>query len=294
MKTRSFPFILFYLFLGISGFINGQAPAPSSWFKATLVAPNVWCIDDHGADNMYLVIGSDSALLIDTGLGAANLRDYVKSITGLPLIILNTHGHPDHAGANYQFETVYAHPADFPSINFFSSPQVRKSMGRSMLGGASVPENELFTDTLNLKPVLLKPVQEGYVFRLGGRSLEVISVPGHTPGGICLLDQEHKILFSGDNNNTLVWLHIQGCLPLETYLKSLEKLNARVNEFTTLMPGHGTPIESSFVGEQISCLKSILDGSCEAKPYESFAGNGMVCTYKRAMVAYNPENLRVK
>jgi glyoxylase-like metal-dependent hydrolase (beta-lactamase superfamily II) len=279
------------LFLVTAIAVKCQVPQ-SSWFRAQQLSQNIWRIDDHGADNMYLVIGNDSALLIDTGLGAANLRDYVKSFTTLPLIVVNTHGHPDHAGANYQFETVYAHPADFQLIAFFSKPDQRRNAGRLMMGGASVPDHEKFTDTLDMKPVILKPVQEGQVFDLGGCTLEVIGVPGHTQGSICLLDREDKVLFTGDNDNTLVWLHIQGCAPLETYLRSLEKLQSRVNEFTTLMPGHGLPIESSFISEQIDCVKSILDGSCEAKPYESFAGNGMTCTYKRATVAYNPNNLR--
>ena len=124
-----------------------------------------------------------------------------------------------------------------------------------------------------------------------GRELELIEVPGHTPGSICLLDRNLRTLFTGDNNNSLVWLFLDGCMPLEIYLQSLEHLMSRAEEFDTLMPGHGVPLESDFIGEQIICIKNILDGSCEGETYESFAGPALICYYKRAGVAFNPDNL---
>src|SRR5512144_3125685 len=99
---------------------SGQPPASPGaaepWLKATTVADGVWRIDDHGGDNMYLVAGRSAALLIDTGLGVAKLADFVKTLTALPVTVVNTHGHPDHAGGNGQFGTVYAPPADFDAI----------------------------------------------------------------------------------------------------------------------------------------------------------------------------------
>lgn len=266
----------------------------SKWFTSTQVATNVWCIDDHGIDNIYLVLGSDSALLIDTGFGLGDLPAYVKSITNLPLIVINTHGHPDHTGGNYQFKTVYAPVRDFELIDYFKSPERRIPAVNSILSNFKINKDELFDDTVNLKPVELKPLSEGHIFRLGGRNLEVISVPGHTPGAICLLDIENKLLFAGDHCNFLVWLHTPDSLPLEVFLQSLKKIQVRATEFSTIMPGHGSPVETSFINEQISCVESILDGSCEGKFYESFAGNGMICTCEKASITYNPENLKIK
>jgi hydroxyacylglutathione hydrolase len=275
----------------ITGNVQSQTPAASSWFKASQVSPGVWCIDDHGNDNMYLVIGKDSALLIDNGIGAANLRDYVNALTNLPLKVVVTHGHSDHAGSDYQFSEVYIHPDDMSMAAIYS-----KLPNKNMAKANNIPiaESDIFRDTLNHKPTVLKAVHEGYIFKLGGRSLEVIHVPGHTPGELVLLDKENKILFTGDNSNTLVWLFLMNCVPLEVYLESLEKLNKRANEFHLIFPGHGIPITDGFLDEQIQCVKNILDGTCVGEKYETFAGNGLLCTYKRASVAYNPDNLRKK
>ena len=97
--------------------------------KTRQLADNVWLIDESGAVNMYLVTGQDSALLIDTGTGAGNLLECVRSITSLPLIVVNTHGHPDHAGSNYRFEKIFAHPEDFDAVRQFSHTDLRAGEG---------------------------------------------------------------------------------------------------------------------------------------------------------------------
>jgi glyoxylase-like metal-dependent hydrolase (beta-lactamase superfamily II) len=248
---------------------------PDSRFKAKLVAEKVWCIDDKGADNFYLVEGKDKALLIDTGTGAGHLKEYLVSLTKLPIIVANTHGHPDHAGGNFEFDQVYAHPADFEMIQKYGNQEKRA-------GNA------------NPKSTVLNSVKQGYQFDLGGRKLEVVEVPGHTKGSICLLDSRHRILFTGDNDNSLVWLFLKECTPLEIYLQTLEKLNQRAGEFETILPGHGIPLDKTFIGDQISCARKILNGTCPGKPYKSFAGDALVCTSGKAAIAFNPENLRQK
>jgi hydroxyacylglutathione hydrolase len=268
-----------------------QQQAYAKWFTSKQVADKVWVIDDHGSDNFYLVEGSDSALLIDDGLGAVNVRDYIAELTKLPVIVVNTHGHVDHGGADYQFPVVYAHQADFPRIEKLLSSDNRKGGQKKMLKDTLIPKEILFTDTINVKPTVLKPVKEGTVFDLGKRKIEVIEVPGHTAGSICLLDRENKLIFTGDDNNSLVWLFLDHCEPLEVYLQSLKKLGNIKKDFNTIFPGHGEPLDNSFVDEEIACVESILNGSCKAEPYKSFVGDALLCKYKRAGVAYNPNNL---
>jgi hydroxyacylglutathione hydrolase len=271
--------------------VCGQKQNQETWFKASQVADKVWVIDDHGNDNMYLVEGKSKALLIDTGIGMGDLAKFVKSLTSLPVSVVNTHGHPDHAGGNYQFKTVSAHPADFELIKLFSGKEYLKNSARRALAGTPIPGTVTLADIEASQPPELRAVKEGDIFDLGDRKLEVVEVPGHTRGSICLLDSVSKLIFTGDNDNSLVWLFLKDCTPLEVYLQTLEKLQVRNADYDKILPGHGTPLDKDFVGEQIACVKSILDGSCTAEPYQSFAGNASLCRYKRAAVAFDPQNL---
>jgi hydroxyacylglutathione hydrolase len=261
----------------------------SSWFSFKEIEKNVWVIDDHKAVNVYLIIGKDSSLVVDTGMGTADLHSMINKLTDKPLIVVNTHGHPDHAGANYQFNRVYVHPADSAAARACNLPENRENAASSMLRGESPAKDQLFSKS----PVYTKlvPVHEGHVFDLGGRIIRVIETPGHTPGSICLLDVNDKLLFSGDNNNSLVWLFLNGCSPLHEYLKTLEKQEKMISAFTTLLPGHGIPEPSGFIADQIACVKSILNGTCKSEEYKSFAGKSRICISGKASVAYNPDNL---
>jgi len=272
--------------------VCGQDKTQGTWFKATQVADKVWVIDDHGNDNMYLVEGKSKALLIDTGIGMGDLAKFVHTLTSLPVTVVNTHGHPDHAGGNYQFKTVAAHAADFEMMKFFTSKDYLKSSAQRTLAGTPIPGTVSIADIESSQPAELKAVKQGDVFDLGERKLEVVEVPGHTKGSICLLDAANKLIFTGDNDNSLVWLFLKDCTPLDVYLQTLEKLQARNTEYDKILPGHGVPLEKDFVADQIACVRSILDGSCTAEPYKSFAGNASLCRYKRAAVAFDPKNLR--
>lgn len=272
-----------------SGLSGVSCQDTGGWFSVNEAGPKVWVIGDHGADNIYLVEGADSAMLIDTGLGTADLSGFISRLTSRPLIVVNTHGHPDHSGSNYQFSKVYIHPADSAAARAFNRPEARAASAKSMLRENAPSQEETYKG--KVYNTILKPVREGHLFRLGGRTLKVIEAPGHTPGEICLLDIENRLLFTGDNNNTLVWLFLQNCRPLHEYLTTLERQAGMMKEFTTIYPGHGTPLPADFINDQIECVKGILNNSLERKPYESFAGNAMISTYGRASVAFNPDNL---
>ena len=171
-----------------------------NWFETTLVADKVWRIDDHGDDNIYLVEGDDKALLIDTGNGIADLAECAKDITKLPLLVVNTHGHPDHIGGNFQFSEVYAHPLDFELIELFSSEEYHNMAIQQAIREHPELESLFMKNIAEYKPPSIVAIEAGHIFDLGSRKLEVIEVPGHTGGSIVLLDTENKLLFTGDNH----------------------------------------------------------------------------------------------
>ncbi len=265
------------------------------WYKATKVADKVWRIDEHGNCNLYLVEGTKQALLIDTGLGDGKLGEFVKTLTALPVVVVNTHGHGDHAGGNNFFPQAYAHPAEFDAIKGMNNPGGRRSAVERMSN--TNPGLDLLSPEeagrLAATPAALLPLQDGQVFDLGGRTLEVIEQPGHTPGEVVLLDKANRLLFGGDNNNTLVWLWMRNSTPLETYLVTLKRLKQRAGEFDTILPGHGGPLPASHLDAQIACVQDILNGTCKGEPYQQSNGVALVCAHGPASVAFDPKNLRV-
>jgi hypothetical protein len=65
------------------------------------------------------------------------------------------------------------------------------------------------------------------------------------------------------------------------------------DQFNVIMPGHNTPLPAGFIGEQISCINGILDGSCVGEHYENpvMRKGALICKYKTAQITYDPENL---
>ncbi len=282
--------ILFYSLIFLIPVLSAQSSQQlSQWFSVKEIKPKVWVIDDHKAVNIYLIEGRDSSLLVDTGTGAADLASLIKKLTAKPLIVVNTHGHSDHAGGDYQFGKIYVHPSDSAAARMSATAVSRASAAKNMLRGAVPSPDELFkSKEIHSK---LVGVKDGRIFQLGDRQIQVIETPGHTPGSICLLDKSNKLLFTGDNNNTAVWLFLPESRPLSVYLQSLKKLSGMISEFDTLLPGHGIPKTSDFIMDQIECVKTILNHTCKSEPYDTFAGKAQLCQYGRASVAYNPDNL---
>jgi glyoxylase-like metal-dependent hydrolase (beta-lactamase superfamily II) len=281
--------LIIFLIFSIGCTIHGFGQVTSTWFSFKEIERNVWVINDHKAMNIYLIIGKDSSLVVDTGIGSADLHALISKLTDKPLIVVNTHGSSENAGGNYQFDKVYVHPDDSLNARICNLPGNRLDAAKSILRGESPSNGDMFTvDEVHTK---LVPVHEGHLFNLGERVIQVIETPGHTPGSICLLDIKNKFLFCGDNDNTIVWLFLKECLPLHDYLKTLEKLNNRSAEFNKLFPGHGIPKPAGFIKDQIFCVRSILNGNCEPVEFKSYAGDAMMCSFGQASVAYNPDNL---
>ncbi|MBN2424763.1 MAG: MBL fold metallo-hydrolase [Calditrichaceae bacterium] len=273
---------------------ENKKPEIKGRINVSQIADKVWCIDNYGVDNMYLIEGNDKALLIDTGRGIADLAGFIKTLTHLPVMVVNTHGHLDHAGGNFQFSQVYAHPEDFEMVKQSMGAESRKRAAQNIKAHDSEAIFAFIDSTAKRPLPSLLPVQEGYIFDLGGRKLEVVETPGHTKGSIVLLDAGNRLLFGGDNNGEMVWLFLDDCLPVESYLHNLQKLNTRRDEFDTILPGHGGPLDKSIIDDQIVCALMIINGDCKGEVYETFTGAQRICRYKKANIAFNPDNIHIK
>ena len=74
---------------------------------------------------MELLVGQHHALLFDTGYGFDDLHGLIRRITDLPLYVVNSHGHVDHACGNWQFDEVFIHPEDVRLCMEHNGPEMR-------------------------------------------------------------------------------------------------------------------------------------------------------------------------
>lgn len=210
--------------------------------------------------SIYVVIGEEKAAVIDSGMGAGELRRTVEKIApGRGIVVFNTHCHFDHSAGNFQFPEVYIHPGC-----------IKDQDGTEALE-ATWGENR---DRLPRYKTRRLPLKEGDVFDLGGTTLEVIETPGHTPGCVCLLDRKHRILFAGDqivSSGHCVWMldHLPwaafSTVSMECYLRSLRKIESLGDAYDGFLGGHDDHIlGKEYLQEIIRLAVSIIDGT--AKP----------------------------
>ena len=223
-----------------------MAPINDKPFRAWEFAPDTWQIDGVGAA-AFLVLGKEKALMIDTGMSRLNIREFVETLTDLPIMVANTHGHFDHTGGNGFFDEVY--------MSAYAATEA-KSVFKT---GADVREEEEYPLDYEITVI-----EEGYVFDLGGRRLEAIAIPCHSPGSFAYLDMDRGMLFSGDEidpGQVLLMSYTEERKHVQDYLANMAKLKARENEFTMICPAHnGCPITSRYVDLFIELGERIIAG----------------------------------
>ncbi len=265
-------------------------------YRTQKMAENIYAIDEFGIDLMYLVLGQDKAMLVDTGAGIGKLKNVVEVFTEKPVFVVNTHGHMDHAMGNYEFSECYMNEKDL----FLISPEYVTDERWKNFCEKTV--REPYYDGPDLKnanlrlPQKLKPVEGGNKFDLGGYQYEVLETPGHTPGSIVLLDSENRILIAGDSIvSTPILIFEDYSTTVEEYYKGLLKLLERENEFDLILPGHFLrPIGKTYLHDLIKCAEKILDGTVESEIVDfshmssEKAIKGM---YGNASIVYNEKHI---
>ncbi|MBK5233376.1 MAG: MBL fold metallo-hydrolase [Thermoleophilia bacterium] len=196
-----------------------------SWYYTRNVAPGVWLIAEPQHVYSWLVEGSDRAVLLDTGMGVVPIRPVAESLTDRPISVVNTHYHFDHIGGNWEFDDVAIHEIGAPLIEEAIPRELfdaylgyaRKQLDAAetaraldheflwILGTESDPRpfpsgwDEASWDLRPTRATQL--LKDGDAIDLGDRTLKVIHAPGHSPDGICLLEEKTGLLFAGDSSN---------------------------------------------------------------------------------------------
>ncbi len=201
----------------------------NNYYIPHLIGENIYHIYEPGGVYTTLIIGNEKALLIDTGYGYGNLREAVARLTDLPLIVANTHGHFDHAGGNYQFDSVYINRDELP-VYFWYLTEVKPVTTETLRkkgsddGIAVIPQSLDIDWYLKQNNRHFEMLSDHHVFDLGGRKVEAIFLPGHTKGSTVFFDDLSGILMSGDDISPNLWIQFEQSAPLYDYAAELIKL----------------------------------------------------------------------
>jgi glyoxylase-like metal-dependent hydrolase (beta-lactamase superfamily II) len=198
-----------------------------AYFSVTSIAPGTWQIREPLGVSAFLFEGRERALLSDTCNGFMDIRKTLRKLTHKPLIVMNTHGHSDHAGGNNQFEEIYIRKED----RFMLNPAWQQQQQDLLFGYAKkaypVIRPLFFYFKLQrfktYKP-RIRPLKEGHAFDLGGRVIHTLHTPGHTPGSVVLLDEQTRTVYAGDAVNNGMFLFFEGCPTPKEYAATLQTL----------------------------------------------------------------------
>lgn len=200
----------------------------------------------HGNGNkmsfeaIYILEGEERALVIDAGTDIKDYDKIVAQITSKPVTLVATHVHPDHTGKSIEyFDEIYINAADMVNV------------------AAMMP---------NYKGEI-KYLYDGQIFDLGGREIEVMFTPGHTPGSTTFFDKAAGYGFSGDSFGS-------GNLLLFTNFSTLASTCQRALEYmqkhniTKLYPGHYMGLNTETqqrVADMLQISRDVLAGKLEGE-----------------------------
>lgn len=266
--------------------------AARSWFAVREVAPGVHLISEPVHVNCYLVLGTERAVLIDTGLGIEAIRAVVESMTDLDVMVVNSHYHFDHSGGNKSFDHIAIHrdgaeslAKQVPDIVFEEYAEYAQDMLERFSVYRELDERffHLLTDETTPRPVppgvdlrswrtvpsvATRLLEDGDVIDLGGRSLQVLHTPGHTPDCISLLDEANGLLFGGDTINTgPIYAQFSDSDPL-AFAASTRRLANLRDTVRTVFCAHFLryAADRAFLVEVADGFQALVDGAVQLHP----------------------------
>lgn len=243
-------------------------------------------LGEPGHVNSFLVQGSRSAVLVDTGLGIADIRAVARELTDKPLLVVNSHYHFDHCGGNGLFDEIAIHRIggpllEEPTPEAYAELYMQYTTRVLEAWGPYKKADDLYFHLITAER-LVRPLPPGFdpaayriapskatrlledgdVLDLGGRRLEVLHTPGHSPDCICLVDRENGLLFGGDTVNTgPVYAQYEES-DLSKFATSLARLAGMRSDLRRVFVCHYMRLENepSLLGEMADGFQRILAG----------------------------------
>lgn len=215
------------------------------------ISQGVYEVDEFDNASIYLVEGDDRAALIDTGIGLGDLRAFAAGLTDRPLTVLLTHNHRDHVGNAPLFPEVWMSGLDQrmgPLLRPLTARDSRMQYARNTC--RRHPEKRYpwtEADMVDFSPERepqVRTLGDGDVIDLGGRTLQCVWTPGHTPGSMSFIDSRTGALFCGDSCNRVVGLGVRPIdgmrhATVEEAHAALRRLNTMDFDHGLIFNGHG-------------------------------------------------------
>jgi glyoxylase-like metal-dependent hydrolase (beta-lactamase superfamily II) len=246
-----------------------RVDAHDDWFEVYRIRPGVFAIyEPHQFEEVisYLILGSNRALLFDTGMGIGKISDVTARLTKLPITVLNSHTHFDHTGGNPEFSDIFDEDTPFTRTNEKGQSNVysRDALAPERICGHLPPGVQ--PNSYSIRPFhVAHRVTDGEHIHLGNRELEVIFTPGHTPDSLSLLDRKHGLLFTGDTFYPGPIYLFTPETDFDAYTKSVARLAKLAPKLDLLLPAHNVPVaKPEFLDRLEKAVEQVRSGA--AKP----------------------------
>ncbi len=245
--------------------------ASDDWFEVYAIRPDTYAIYEPWQWQeviSWLIVGEETALLFDTGNGIGDIARVVGRLTQRPVTVLNSHSHFDHVGGNHAFSSILSTMSAFSTARSAGLPHEAvaeevssQALCRELPAGFRGSEHRVRPYALSEK------VEDGQTIDLGGRVLQVLTVPGHAPDSLALFEAKTGYLWSGDTFYVgPIWLYAEET-DLDAYRRSLERLVALVPSLTAIFPAHNTPEASpTLLREALSGFDAMRAGALPPEP----------------------------
>ena len=256
------------------------------WFNVYEITPEVYALYEDGQFQeviSYLILGDEKAALVDTGYGMGDIKTLVEELTDLPIIVITTHTHVDHIGKHSEFSDIAVFDLPFARENAEkgrTQGSMKNALGTGMYW-KKLPEG-LTPESFHIPPFnVTKWLKDGDIIDLGGKALEVIYTPGHSPDSICILDRDSGLFWTGDIFYNAP-LYVYGSTTnLDDFINSYRRMYELSDHYDHLMPSHNeTFIDKEIIARVLKTAKDIKLGRA-GKYREQRRGNITIRKYDR-------------
>ena len=251
-----------------------------SWHATTPIGADTYRISEPfgaieprvgvASANMYLLVGQERAALVDSGMGIGDIRSEITQIMDLPCMVLNTHFHWDHIGANAAFSQRAIHHSEADLVAQEPDISRWRLAAQSAAARAVLPPSfDPGAYRIAAKPPT-RLLHDGDTVDLGGGMLQVLHIPGHSPGHVAYLDGASGMLFTGDAAYLgPVFACFEGSDP-HALARSARRL-AGIPGVTAICPGHNDVItEPGWLAEFAGCVEAAVSGQAPGELRDDF------------------------